>query len=79
MRPQDNIDRLKDAIVKLENHPMCYNYKFEGTRIIVYYPEGDFQTGGVTCDIHNSKAKNIGVVIEKMETVWQENYPYKML
>ena len=71
----NTVKALKEITEKLEQHPMCFNYEFTGSRVTVFYPDGDFPTHGVTCGMHDSKTKNMAVVLERMERDWQGSYP----
>lgn len=67
-----NIEEYQSALKAVEAHCMCAKIEDAGEKIIVYYPEGDFRTGGLRID---RNAAMLRKALEIMERDWLASFP----
>lgn len=67
-----NIETYQAALKAVKAHCMCARIEEAAGKLIVYYPEGDFRTGGLRID---RNAVMLRRALEIMEREWLASYP----
>lgn len=82
MNVQENIQRLKDAEISLNDHCMCAALHDNGSTIRVIYPAGDWPQNldGIQGSYGRqlSKYELIGKLLTRMESDWLNSFPGKI-
>jgi hypothetical protein len=74
MTVQENIEKLKEALDKLNEHPMCLKYKLYNDHVVVIFPT---EVHGVHGFRAKGKTRTIAVenALQQCEQFWKLDNP----
>lgn len=74
MNVRDATKAVRDAIVAVKSHCMCFRFEETGTHYRVIYPDGYFPNGAQVSK-GLGKAEALSRLLGVMERHWKESFP----